>query len=132
MLRPHRDDVVDIGAEGDAAFLALAFDRHLDRQEGRVLDLDADPLDRGDQDVAVRVLAQHRGEELHQRRPSDRRVVVEPGSVACDSQRDLAAIGRVPALDGRRPLAASAEPSAALRRSSGSPVAGVAVMRLVP
>ena len=58
--------------------------------------------------VALRVLAQDRGEQLDQRRPADRRAVVEPGAVGGDAHVDLAAKGRVPALDRRQPLPARA------------------------
>jgi hypothetical protein len=46
MIGPDGDEVVDVGAKGDAARVALSFDRHFDGEERRVLDGDAEPLNR--------------------------------------------------------------------------------------
>ena len=71
---------------------------HLDGEEGRVLDLDPDPLDRRDEHISVGVLAQDGREELDERRPADRRADVVPRAVGGDAHVDLAAIGGIPAF----------------------------------
>jgi hypothetical protein len=107
MLGAGRDEVVDVRAERELPPGTRALDRHLDGEERRVLDRDADALDRRHEHESLRILAQHRGEELYERRPADRRAVVEPGAVGGDAHVDLAAIGRLPALDRGRPLSAA-------------------------
>ena len=98
--------VVDIGAEVEHPARRLIL-RHckLDGQERRVVDLDAALLHRRDQKVFVALALEHRGEQLHQRRPADRRLQVEPGAVGGDAHVEIAAKRRVPPLDRRRPLA---------------------------
>jgi len=54
---------------------------------------------------AVRVLAQHGREKLHQRHAADRRAEIEPCSVRPDFNVDVAAEIRVPALYRRQALA---------------------------
>ena len=76
-------------------------DAHLDGEERRVVDLDADALDRRHQHVAFAVLAQDRGEELHERQAADRRAQVEPRSVGGDAHVDVAAVGRIPQVHRR-------------------------------
>src|SRR5690606_20643687 len=71
----------------------------------RILDADADLLHGRDEiGLAVLVLAQHGRKELHQWHPADRRAEVEPGAVAPDLHVEIAAEGRIPALDRRKPL----------------------------
>ena len=71
---------------------------HLDGEERRVVDLDADPLDRRDQHIAIAVLAQDRGEQLHQRRAADRRAAgrtrFRRRRCACRSRRNTGGFQR--------------------------------------
>ena len=76
--------VPDIGLEHEGLTLGSVLRMHGGREEGRILDLDAHLLDRGDEHVAITILAQDRREEPHQGGPADRRAVVEPGSVGAD------------------------------------------------
>ena len=105
MLRPDLDEIVHIGAKGDLAPFAFALHSHLDGEEGRILDRDPDPLDGRDEHVALGILAQNRRKQLHEGGPVDRRSHVMPRAVGGDAHVDFAAIGRVPALDRRRPFA---------------------------
>ena len=105
------DEIVDVGPEGDLPPGPLPVHRHLDREEGRVLDRDADALDRRDEHEALRIAAQDRGEQLYEGGPADRRAVIEPGSVGGDAHVDVAAERRVPALDRRRSFRASGGPN---------------------
>ena len=102
MLRTGARHIAHIGVEDQRLIRRLAFEVHGGRDEGHVLDRDADLLDRRHQNIALLVLAQDRGEEPHQRGAADRRAVIEPGAVAADAHVDLTAIGRVPALDRAR------------------------------
>ena len=75
---------------------ALAGNRQLDRQEGRVIDLDAALLDRRGQPIdALLVAIQDRCEELDQRFAANGRAMVEPSSVAGDAHVKIAADDRV-------------------------------------
>ena len=77
--------ILHIGPEPQGTTVFPRFFGELDCEKWRILDLDADLLDRCHQDVAILVLAQNGREELHQRRPPDRRAVVEPSAVAGDA-----------------------------------------------
>ena len=96
MALPARHPLVDIGAEGERARRPRPFGFHLDRRERRIVDRDADLLDRRDQEILVALALEHRGEQLHQRRPSDRRLHVEPGAVGRDAHVEIAAERRIP------------------------------------
>ena len=96
MFGVHHDEIFDIGAERQARLAEIVLASHLDGEKRRVINSYSDPLDRGDEDMAIGVLAQDRGEQLDQRRPADRRAAVKPGSVGGDAHFDLAAIGRIP------------------------------------
>ena len=85
--------------------MAARLDLELDRQERRVVDHDAAFLDRRDQEVLVPFPLEHRGEQLDQRRPADRRLQVEPGAVGGDAHVEIAAEWRIPQMDRRRALA---------------------------
>ncbi len=86
-----------------AALRALPLRNDLHGEERRVLDLDADPLNRRHKDVtAVRVAPQDGGKEPHQRLAPDRAAAIVPGPVGGDAHVDFAAIRRIPALHGAR------------------------------
>jgi predicted esterase YcpF (UPF0227 family) len=70
--------------------------QEFDGQKGRIVDLYADALDRRDKNEAIFVFAQNGGEKLDQRRASDRRAHIKPGSVAGDAHVDIAAKWRIP------------------------------------
>ena len=111
MVRPARDPIVDIGAEVEHPAGRLFLDIKLDREERRILDLDAALLNGRDQEILFALALEHRGEQLDQRRPADRRLEIEPGAVGGDAHVEIAAKRRIPALDRRRPLGGGA-PSA--------------------
>src|SRR6266545_98713 len=77
------------------AFLAL-LRLELDGKEWRVFDGDPAFLDRGDEEILVAFALEDRGEELHQRRPSDRSLEIEPGAVRRDAHVEIAAKRRIP------------------------------------
>jgi hypothetical protein len=105
MVGPAGDPVVDIGAEVKLPAMPARLDLELDRQERRVVDHDPAFLDRRDQEVLVAFPLEHRGEQLDQRQPSDRRLQVEPGAVGGDAHVEIAAEGRIPQVHRRRALA---------------------------
>ncbi len=51
MIGPDTNEIVHIGAKRDLPPVAVPVHSHLDREKRHVLDDDADPLDRRDQDV---------------------------------------------------------------------------------
>jgi hypothetical protein len=53
MVGADADEVVHIGPEGDLAGIALPLHGHLDRDEWCIFHRNADPLDRGDEHVAL-------------------------------------------------------------------------------
>jgi hypothetical protein len=67
----------------------------------RVLDADTHLLRWRDENVIVAILAQDGGEQAHQFLPPHRCALVEPGTVACDADIDIAAMGGVPAFHRR-------------------------------
>ena len=106
---PQRDDIVDVGAEHQHLAAPAPRDFHLDGQERRILDRDIDLLGRRDEVVpAVSIAPQDTGEQLHERHAADRAAAIEPAAIARDREPDVAAVGRIPTFDGRRPLARSA------------------------
>ena len=89
--------------EGERAALPFALACQLHRKKGRVLDIDVELLHRGDEDKSpVRFAPEDAGEEPHHRRPADRRSFVEPGAVARDPHRAMAAMRGIPARHRRR------------------------------
>jgi len=107
VILPAGHPVVHIGAKRERARSPLAFLLHLDRGERRIVDRDADLLDRRDEKVSPGFALEHRGEQLDQRGTPDRRLEIEPGAVGGDAHVEVAAERRVPqvnrgrALDGR-------------------------------
>src|SRR4029077_3129337 len=106
--RPGRDPVVRIGAKRQHARRPRAFLLHLDRGERRVVDRDADLLDRGDEKILLAFALEHRRKQLGQRVPPDRRFQVEPGAVGGDAHVEVAAERRIPQMHRRRALFARA------------------------
>jgi hypothetical protein len=102
MLRSACDPVVDIGAEMQNALPRLCLDSELHGEERRVIDLDAAFLHRRDEIIFVLFALEHRGEELHQRRPPDGRLEIVPGAVGGDAHIEVAAERRVPQVHRRR------------------------------
>jgi len=106
MIRPSLHHIADIGAESDDLFIAAAGNMHLNGHERRIDHADPHPFHGGDEiGLAVLVLSQHRGEKPHQRRTTDRRAHIVPGTVLADFHVDVTAEGRIPPLYGRQALA---------------------------
>ena len=105
VIAPARHPVVDIGAEIQHPASGSLLRPEFDCEERRVLDDDPAFLDRRDQKISVPFPLEHRGEELHQRRPSDRRLEVEPGAVRGDAHIKVAAKRRIPQIHRRRAFA---------------------------
>ena len=106
MVGAAEDDVVNVGAEHEFAQWPVAANFHLDSEEGGVGDRNVNFLGGRDEVVAtVGVLAQHAGEQLDQRHAADRTARIHPNAVGADGHANIAAIGRVPALDRRRAFA---------------------------
>ena len=100
-----RHPVVDVGAEMQHPAVIGLLGPELDREERRVVDDDPAFLDRRDQEVFVPFPLEDRGEELHQRRPPDRSLEIEPGAVRSDAHIEVAAKRRIPQMHRRRPFA---------------------------
>src|SRR5262245_63938123 len=98
MIASARHPVVDVGAEMQHPAAISLLGLKLDREERRVLDDDAALLDWRDQKVFVPFPLEDRGEELHQRRPPDRGLEIEPGAVRRDAHIEVAAKRRLPLL----------------------------------
>jgi len=98
--------IAAVECQADAPALAIAFHGHLGRAKSGRFNIDRQLLDRSDQDVtSVRLATQHGREKADHRRPGDRRSTIEPGAVAGDPHAAIAATGRVPSIDRRRPAA---------------------------
>ena len=76
---------------------------HFDRQERRVFDLHVNLLSgRNKVRTPVDIFAQHASKQLDEPLPPDGAIAIDPGPVAADLQPDVAAVGRIPALNGWR------------------------------
>ena len=95
MIGTGGDDLVGVGTERQRLLPAVAAPVQFHRDEGRVLDLDAAAFGGGLQPpVAVGVAPQHRGEQTDQFLPLDRRAAIQPGAVAANEERQIAAFDR--------------------------------------
>src|SRR3984957_11181236 len=121
VLRPARYPIVDIGAKVQHAAFGAILDIELDGEKRRVVDSDAALLHRRNQEVTVALALEPRGDRLHQRRPADRRLHVEPGAVGGDAHIEIAAERRVPALDRRWGLSAGPRSLACYRPEAELP-----------
>src|SRR5690606_10530065 len=87
---------------------ALVLHLHLDGEEGSVINLDNDLLYRGNKiRAAVGVLAENAREQFHEGFAAYGAILVKPCPVRPDAHTDVAAIWRVPILDGRELIAFS-------------------------
>ncbi|MCY1184760.1 hypothetical protein D9M73_254800 [compost metagenome] len=84
--------------------MPLPFNLQGHGNERRVIDLDADLLDRSDQKVVITIATDNRREQLDHRLTPDWRPQVVPGAIASDAHVDIAAECRVPQMDWRQPL----------------------------
>src|SRR5262249_5194070 len=92
MLKASVNSLIEIGAEAQALPFVTALDRHRHGEKWRILHMNQGLLSRRHQiELAVVLESQHRGEELDQRFPANRAVLVIPGAVAPDSQANVAA-----------------------------------------
>src|SRR5262249_35900689 len=98
MIAPACHPVVDVGAEMQHLAMISLLGLKLDREERRVFDDDPAFLDRRDQEVFVPFPLEDRGEELHQRRPPDRGLEIEPSAVRRDAHIEVAAKRRIPQM----------------------------------
>jgi hypothetical protein len=103
-----RNPVIHICPEAENTAAALPFGLHLHGGERRVVHRDADLLHRGLEEVLLPLAPQHRGEQLHQRGPPDRRLEIEPGPIRRDAHVEIAAEWRIPQMHGRRAALAGA------------------------
>src|SRR6202011_5247593 len=75
---------------------------HLDRKERRVVDTDADLLNRGHEKVLAVLALEDGRKQPHQRRPPDWSSHVEPRTIAGDSHVEIAAEWRIPQMHRRQ------------------------------
>ena len=78
------DEILDIGAKRQPRLALGVLDIHLDRQEGRVVDLDADPLDGRHQHMAV---ARPCAGSRRTIAPAARALSASPGKTTCRRRR---------------------------------------------
>src|SRR5580692_1557550 len=90
--------VIDIGPETQQRAACVALLEHLDREERRVVDADADLLHRRHEKVLAVLALQDRRKKPDQRRPADWRAHVKPRTIACDSHIEIAAEWRIPKM----------------------------------
>ena len=93
---------VHIGAESEFTVRALTVLFHFNGKKRRVIDTDADLLNRRHQKILVRLALEDRGKQLHQRRAADRRAEIEPRAVAGNPHIEIAAERRIPEVDRRQ------------------------------
>ena len=105
MVGVARHPIVDIGAEAQQRSALVRVLDHFDSQKRRIVDLDADLLDRRHQEVFVALALQNGREQPHQGGTTDRRAEIEPGSVRSDAHVEIAAERRIPQMYGRQALA---------------------------
>ena len=95
MLRAGGDHLIDIGAEGQNLGWPNAGPAEFDGHKRRVLDFDPAALGRGLQEEISTCLApQDRGKQAHQFLASDWAAAIEPGAIALDDKRQIAAVLR--------------------------------------
>jgi hypothetical protein len=113
--------VADIRGESKLLHLSVTANVQEHGDKGCIVDADAHLFARRDEMKAVRILAQDRGKQAHEFAPGKRRALMVPGAVARNANVDVAAMGRVPALDRRQ---RSARRSIALqaRKTNGKSV----------
>ncbi|MNC53204.1 hypothetical protein D3C75_1025950 [compost metagenome] len=104
MFSPGVCGLIDIGGKAQDLSLTLTFHVHGNRHERRIVDLDADFLDRGDEEIIIAVAADDGGEQLDHRLAPDRRAQVVPGTVTGDTHVDIATEVRVPQMHRWQPL----------------------------
>ena len=71
-------------------------DLEFHRNKWNVIDRDATLLDRRDEIIFVPFPLEHGSKQLHQRRPADRGLEIEPGAVGGDAHIEVAAERRIP------------------------------------
>ena len=94
MLRTRHRQLAQIGGEAQP----LLVPRDIDRDEGRVVDGDADLFDRGDEVMPVALALEDRGKKLDHPLATDRRALVEPRAVARDPHVEITAERRIPQM----------------------------------
>ena len=105
MLGPRLHDVADICGDDDGLIAALSHPIGANGDEGGVLHLYHDLLDRRHQiGLTVRVLGQDRGEKLDQRLAGDARSLVLPHPTGHDLNPDVPAMGEDPFFAWSRPF----------------------------
>jgi len=97
--------ITHIGHEGQALVLALPLGPEIDGDKGRIIDGDADLLDRGDQKILAPLALEDGREQPYQCRAAYGRALIEPCAVARDPHVQITAKGRVPQMHRRQPLA---------------------------
>src|SRR5262245_961996 len=101
MARLARHPVVDIGAEAQQPAARVVLYPHFYGHEGRIIDPDADFLDRRDQKMLAVLTLKDSGEQPHQRRAANWRSQIEPRTITGDSHVEVAAKRRVPQMHRR-------------------------------
>ena len=99
--RDGRHDIAHIGGDQYHLMSLRLMPVHANPEKRGVLNPHHHFFVRGNQIMPIRVAPQHRGEELDQRFPADRRVHVEPGAVGPDFHVEIPAERRFPAFHRR-------------------------------
>src|SRR5260221_32124 len=94
-----------MGAEAKLPPRRAVVDTQLDGHEWCIIHRDAALLHRSDEEVFFALPLENGSKQFDQRGPADRSALVEPRTVGRDPHVDVAAKGRIPQVDRRRPLA---------------------------
>src|SRR5262249_60660551 len=105
LVRTAGNPIIDVGAELKHPPFWTGGRRHFHSKERRIVHDDPDFLHWSDQEVFVAFPFEHRGEQLHQRQPADRRFLIEPRTVGGDPHLEVSAKWLIPARAWRQPPA---------------------------
>src|SRR6266705_7060401 len=96
MRRIATHPVVDIGPEAQQPAAIVVFLAHLDCEKRRIVDADADLLDRRHEKVLAVLALQYGLKKPDQGRPADWRTHVKPRTITGDSHVEVAAERWIP------------------------------------
>ena len=94
--------IAEVGLESEGLVGACSGRSEVDGDEGGVINLDADFLNRRDKDVTIAVFSQDCGEKAHKLGAANGCAEIKPRPVACNPHVDIAAIRGIPQVYRRQ------------------------------
>src|SRR6478752_2367905 len=94
--------IVDVGAELKDPSMVTGRRLHFHGKKGHIVDNNPNLLHGSNQEILLAFPFEHRGEQLDQGQPPDRRLLIEPCSIGRDPHVDVTAEGWIPEVDGWR------------------------------